>query len=445
MRLKLVIALAAAIAAGCAPGGALTPPGPAAAGILLVGNKGEDSLSFVDLATGRERGRSPTGRMPHEIAVSPDGRQAAVVSYGGKSIDIFDVASGARARTIDLAPNEGPHGLAWLADGRLVATTERSRTLTIVDTKRGDSVSAVATGQEGTHMAAVSPDGRRAFTANIPAGTVTVIDLAAGRKLRDVAVGGQPEGIALSPDGRTLWVADLEGERVQAFDALLLGAAAEPALKPAVNLTARLTGAAPGEFERRVLAPLEAELRRLEMVEAVTVERHPGEAWITLALSRGVSQAAAATPIEHAARRAGAGFPRDRTEIEVRQLGTLPLATVATGPRPIRVLASPDGRWIVTSDLGSGSLTVIDSASGRKAREIAVSGTEQAQQVTILFSSDGRRLYAAETGRDQVVELDFASGRILRRFGVGRNGDGLAIAGPASGPRNRSSPPAVTR
>jgi DNA-binding beta-propeller fold protein YncE len=45
-----------------------------------------------------------------------------------------------------------------------------------------------------------------------------VIDLAAGRKLRDIAVGGRPEGIALSHDGRELWVGDLEGARVQAFD-----------------------------------------------------------------------------------------------------------------------------------------------------------------------------------------------------------------------------------
>ena len=40
--------------------------------------------------------------MPHEIAVSPDGKQAAVVSYGGNSIDIIDIASRTRSRTIDL-------------------------------------------------------------------------------------------------------------------------------------------------------------------------------------------------------------------------------------------------------------------------------------------------------------------------------------------------------
>jgi YVTN family beta-propeller protein len=206
----------------CAPAGeADGAPAAAAdgAGTLLIGNKGEDSLSFVSLADGRELGRVPTGADPHEIALSPDGRQAAVVSYGGRSIDIFDVATRAKVRTIDLAPNEGPHGLVWLADGRLIATTERSRSVAIVDTRRGDAVTSVATGQQGTHMVAVSPDGRRAFTANIGSGTVTVLDLAAGTKLRDIAVGGRPEGIALTPDGRTLWVGDLEGARVQAFDA----------------------------------------------------------------------------------------------------------------------------------------------------------------------------------------------------------------------------------
>ena len=212
-----VLAAAAFLAQDGNPG-----PGPApaasstATGTLLVGNKGENTVSFIDLATGRELGRSATGRMPHEIAISPDGRQAAVVAYGGRTIDIFDVATRERLRSIDLSPNEGPHGIAWLADGRILATTERSRSLTIVD-PRG-TISAVATDQQGTHMVAVSPDARRAYTANIGSGTVSVLDLVAGAKLRDVAVGGRPEGIALTPDGRTLWVGDLEGARVTAWD-----------------------------------------------------------------------------------------------------------------------------------------------------------------------------------------------------------------------------------
>ena len=233
--MKLIWTLASALAlSSCA---AAEEPAPAAAagadgGTLLVGNKGEDTMSFVSLADGRELGRSPTGQWPHEIAISPDGRQAAVVAYRGRTIDVFDVASRAKLRTIDLAPNEGPHGLVWLPDGRLVATTERSRSVAIVDTRRGDAVTSIETGQQGTHMVAVTPDARRAFTANIASGTVSVLDLAGGRKLRDIAVGGRPEGIALTPDGRELWVGDLDGARVQAYDAQSFERLAEVATGP---------------------------------------------------------------------------------------------------------------------------------------------------------------------------------------------------------------------
>lgn len=326
--MKLLIGLAALLALMGQDSPAPVAGGPGVTGTLLIGNKGENTVSFVDLATGRELGRAETGRMPHEIAISPDGRQAAVVAYGARSIDVFDVAGRRKLRTIDLSPNDGPHGVAWLPDGRIVATTERSQSLTIVDTRGGDRVSQLSSGQRGTHMVAFSPDFARAYTANIPDGTVTVFDLATGTKLRDITIGGQPEGIAVSTDGRTLWVGDNQGARVVALDT--------------------------ASFER--------------------------------------------------------------------------VAELRTGDVPIRVLASPDGRWIVTSNAGSGNLTVIDARTRAIARTIPVSGTGEAAQVTILFSADGSRLYAAETARNQVAEVDMASGRVLRRLPAGQNGDGLAIA-----------------
>lgn len=295
--------------------------------LLLVGNKGENTLSVIDLNSGRELERLPTGKMPHEIAVSPDQRRAAVVAYGGTTIDLFDVRGRKKLRAIDLSPNAGPHGLVWLKNGRLVVTTERSQSVAVVDPAAGKVIASISTAQAGTHMVAVTRDGNRAFTSNIPAGTVTVLDLSAGRKLRDLTVGGNPEGITLSQDEKVLWVADLKGARVQAFN-------------------------------------------------AQTLEK---------------------------------------------------LAEVKTGPAPIRVAASPDGRWIVTSNFGSGSLTVIDAATREKLRDIQVSGTADAAQVTILFGTNGR-LYAAETGRNTVAEVDMASGRVLRRIAAGSQGDGLAIA-----------------
>jgi len=412
--------------ARAAAGGAPAPAQVGITGTLLVGNKGENTLSFIDLASGRELGRAATGPMPHEIAVSPDGRQAAVVAFGGRTIDIFDVAARARLRTIDLSPNQGPHGIVWLADGRILVTTERSQSLTIVDTRRGDAVSAIPTEARGTHMVAARADGRRAYTADMISAGVTLIDLEAGRRLAGIRLGGTPEGVALSPDGRTLWVADNDGARVYAFDAALLEQD-QSRLAPVVNVSYSVAGAAAAEVEAAVSEPLERALRAMAGAGEAESRISGGQGWTQAVFAAGTAIPSEAEAMARV-RAASATFPRGRTEIALRILAAAPLATVATGPTPIRVAASPDGRWIVTSNMGDGSLTIIDARSHTRVREVAVSGAREAGQVTILFSADGRRLYVAETGRDRVAEVDLESGRVLRRLAAGAQGDGLAIA-----------------
>lgn len=197
---------------------------PAGADTLIIGNKGENSVSFVDLKSGRVRAKVPTAAMPHEVAVSPDGRRAAVVAYGGNTIDMFDVASASLIERIDLGANRRPHGLVWLPDNRIIATTEGSDTLTVVlANARGapDRVSAIPTGQKGSHMVAVHANatgGDTAYVANMVSASVSVIDLDGRTATRNVPVGSEPEGIALSPNGRRLWVTDRKGDAVHVFD-----------------------------------------------------------------------------------------------------------------------------------------------------------------------------------------------------------------------------------
>lgn len=188
-----------------------------AAPLLLVGNKGEDSLSFVDLDTGRELRRVETGKAPHEVALSPDGRTAAVVAYGGTSIDLFDLAKRERVGAIELGAGARPHGLLWLRDGRILATAEGRKSLMVVAPDRR-TVREIPTEQELTHMVAADVKGARAYTANMRSGTVSVIDLARGAKLRDIPAGREPEGLALSADGRRLWVADRQGAALRVFN-----------------------------------------------------------------------------------------------------------------------------------------------------------------------------------------------------------------------------------
>src|SRR3546814_5196873 len=84
--------------------------------------------------------------------------------------------------------------------------------------RSSDWSSDVCSSDLGTHMIAVAPDNRTAYTANIGSGTVSIVDLAEGKKLRDLAVGGKPEGLALTKGGRELWVGDLDAPRLSTWD-----------------------------------------------------------------------------------------------------------------------------------------------------------------------------------------------------------------------------------
>lgn len=197
---------------------------PAAAGTLIVGNKAEATVSLIDLGSGEVVATVPTGVGPHEVAVSPDGRLAVVADYGtgpapGSTLTVVDVAAGRVARKISLGEYRRPHGLAWAGEDRLLVTVEEQKAVIEVDVQAGTVGRAIETAQEVSHMVAVAPGGGRAFVANIGSGSVTAIDLEAGKKLADVPTGPGAEGVAVGIDGQRVWVTNREAGTVSVVDA----------------------------------------------------------------------------------------------------------------------------------------------------------------------------------------------------------------------------------
>lgn len=198
---------------------ALLPGLDVAAETLLVVRKTDSALDFVDPGSGLRLASVPLGHAPHEVSIAPDGRQAVVSNYGtrevaGSTLSIVDLDQPREIRRIELAPHTRPHGVAWFAPDRIAVTTEGSRHLLVVEPGSGRIVRAIPTGQEVSHMVAVSPDGSRAYVANIGSGSVTALDLAAGRKIADVSTGRGSEAIAVTPDGREIWVGAREDGHV---------------------------------------------------------------------------------------------------------------------------------------------------------------------------------------------------------------------------------------
>jgi YVTN family beta-propeller protein len=180
--------------------------------LLLILNKVENTLAIVDPVTLRVLGKVATGEGPHEVVASADGRTAYVANYGvqgkaGNSISIIDLNARREIKRLELGPLLRPHGIV-VAGGKVYFTAEVNRVIARYDPVADRVDWIMGTGQSITHMLVITPDGRRAYTANIASDTVSSIDFAAPvpQQVSQIQVGKQPEGIDVSPDGREVWV-----------------------------------------------------------------------------------------------------------------------------------------------------------------------------------------------------------------------------------------------
>jgi len=179
---------------------------------LLVLNKADSNLTFVDPASLQVLVKIPTGNAPHEVAVSTDGRIAPVANYGtgpepGSTISIIDIAGRKEMKRLSL-PLLRPHG-TFAIGSHIYFTAEGSRVVARYDIASGALDWISGTGANVTHMVVVTPDEKKIYTANIGSDSVSVLDLTNAPRavaLKHIAVGKGPEGIDLSPDAKQIWV-----------------------------------------------------------------------------------------------------------------------------------------------------------------------------------------------------------------------------------------------
>jgi len=189
--------------------------------ILLVCNKHEDTISFVDPATLRPLVKIPTGPNPHEIVLSKDRRYAYLSNYAppGNTISVIDLVARKHILQIPTGKYARIHGAGIAPDGRQAYfTAGQSGVVVEVDTQTNKVTRTIPTHGKISHMVLVSPDGSRLYTANIETRTGSVIDRQSGRLLAQIPCGKGCEGMAFTPDGRLLWVGNQDAGTITIVD-----------------------------------------------------------------------------------------------------------------------------------------------------------------------------------------------------------------------------------
>lgn len=200
--------------------GTPTSIAPIAGGRVLVTPTGSDNTeaSVVDLSALQPVVQVPLGVTAFAAASAPDSLTAYLGTNDGKVLE-FDVASSQVTASIDLEePNSRVNHLALNAAGTLLyASSFTSGTITEIDLASKSVLRTFVVGGEPQGIV-LSPDGTELFVANeAGTGTIDVWDLVTPGLVTSLASGatssgGGPFGLAMSPDGVVVYAGVITGD-----------------------------------------------------------------------------------------------------------------------------------------------------------------------------------------------------------------------------------------
>jgi DNA-binding beta-propeller fold protein YncE len=193
---------------------------------LIVTAKTAHKVHFLDAASFDMTRTLDMPGSTHEIALSPDGRTAYATVYGDgvfakrvnpdRRIVVLDLPSQSLTRVIDLGDVYAPHGIMVDASGMVWSSGELGNAVLVIDPAT-DKVQRIDVGATA-HWVAVSHALGKVFVS-VKQDHVVVVDIARRMAVDRIPVPHVVEGLAISPDGGTLYVCAQSAAELYVIDA----------------------------------------------------------------------------------------------------------------------------------------------------------------------------------------------------------------------------------
>jgi DNA-binding beta-propeller fold protein YncE len=222
--------LAATVTGGKQPSGlSISPSGKMA----LVGNRGDNSVSVLSI-NGTDVKVTDTIAFPDPVAhvvFTPDGKRALAVRFAAHKVSVLDIAGDkVTYNKVDLPTGQWPYNVEVTPNGKLALTADNGAagssdgsvdTTSVIDLEANPPriIDRVVVG-DGPEGLAISPNGDLAIAAILRGsnmkkaffhqknGSISVLKIDGKKvtKTQDIEVGGLPEAVMFTPDGKYVLV-----------------------------------------------------------------------------------------------------------------------------------------------------------------------------------------------------------------------------------------------
>ena len=183
--------------------------------LAYVSNHNTYNVYIIDLASG-DRLTSAQADFPSGIAAGDDGL-LYVASTVKNTVNVVDPATGEVLRKIPVGGS--PSNIVVVHGGPLLVANTGGASVSFIDTASHNVTYASA--GNGAYDIAVSPDGRTAYVTNMNEKSVSVLGVLGQAQLGEITVGNMPMGVAVSDDGCRAYVANSGSDLISVINASL--------------------------------------------------------------------------------------------------------------------------------------------------------------------------------------------------------------------------------